>query len=328
MALRKRSYGKLGADKNSGVTVHNWLVDQERAARDRKERKRRVNDVSRKLRGEGIDPSWAEEALRIMEEYGYGLNQLSTRVLPELRRRIDERAQEEARKRQEKLEKQARASRKRAEKTEVDRLRRVGQQKRRELTEALNTARADARLRSGGASSIDTAEVILRAKENTVGEIEAEINEFGSLVGNPSSAVHAIHGAVNQSLYFDYSRTGVFKCLAWTAVRTVVGLVLVVSAVSAAKGSAYESAVSVLAALFLLALPVDLIWNFVTLRRPTIKPSYPSATAKYRSVFYALGGDARTKLPKFRKNDLPDQLRSKLEDLNKGLRSAIRRPSN
>lgn len=57
-----------------------------------KERERN-NKIRAKLSGHGIDGSWFYEAKSYMERNGYGINQISTKVVPYIRDRIQEEAE-------------------------------------------------------------------------------------------------------------------------------------------------------------------------------------------------------------------------------------------
>ena len=103
MALRERSY--RNGDyiwtylHNSNVRAHkekqaNKLERKRiKRQRDRQERAdakdaQRLDAVAARLRDAGVDTRWANEALAIMEQYGYGLGQIRTKVLPILKPRI------------------------------------------------------------------------------------------------------------------------------------------------------------------------------------------------------------------------------------------------
>lgn len=60
------------------------------------EERERNNKIKAKLSGLGIDPSWFNEVKSCMEENGYGINQIATKVLPHIQEQIKLTKQREA----------------------------------------------------------------------------------------------------------------------------------------------------------------------------------------------------------------------------------------
>ncbi|TIS53794.1 MAG: hypothetical protein E5W91_29510 [Mesorhizobium sp.] len=87
MALRKRSYrsGKLLA-----TAFHNARVEHQNGRKAGQRDRSRKESVRARLKGEGIHESWTDEAVKIMDEHGYGVNQIGSRVIPILSRRMRE----------------------------------------------------------------------------------------------------------------------------------------------------------------------------------------------------------------------------------------------
>ncbi|WP_214473441.1 hypothetical protein [Mesorhizobium sp. dw_380] len=87
MALRKRSYrsGKLLA-----TAFHNVRVEHQNGRKAGQRDRSRKESVRVRLKGEGIHESWTDEAVKIMDENGFGVNQIGSRVIPILSRRMRE----------------------------------------------------------------------------------------------------------------------------------------------------------------------------------------------------------------------------------------------
>jgi|LakMenE18May11ns_1017448.scaffolds.fasta_scaffold9950517_5 hypothetical protein len=69
--------------------------------------KDRYSKTRAKLAGEGIESKWTSEALSYMKKYGYSLNQISTKVAPYIRDRIQEESELKAQKELERAERNA-----------------------------------------------------------------------------------------------------------------------------------------------------------------------------------------------------------------------------
>ena len=107
MALRKRSLKSM--DDLPKVTAHNFLVSVQKGWKDADRKKERIKAVEKKLRSAGWDVKWAPYALKIMDDQGLGLNQIKSKVLPQLEAitaakqdRVDEKVRENARRMDEK----------------------------------------------------------------------------------------------------------------------------------------------------------------------------------------------------------------------------------
>jgi len=98
MALRKRSYT---GDKWLETAMHNSRVDAQNERKARQQDKKRKESVAGKLRGAGIHESWTSTAIKIMDRDALGLNQVASRVAPEIKRIIRQQDQEEREKREE-----------------------------------------------------------------------------------------------------------------------------------------------------------------------------------------------------------------------------------
>lgn len=319
MALRKRSYTR-DSDKWLGVAWHNSRVKAQKNRKVQEQRDKRLASIETKLRGEGIDGSWASETMRIMEHHGFGLNQFTTRVLPHLERRMEERALEEARATLAKAQELAEIEKRTAEAEEVKRLGRVAERKRKEVREAAISARANARVAPGEQGEIDRLDIAKRATSVTIGEIAAELDQIVVVVRNPSSSLNSVRAVVNQSIFFDHGRNSIWAGLLLTMVRAAVGLFIVVFVLRAADGSAYEEAVGVVVFVGLLALPFDLIWSFVGFRRPRIKLALSVGSDRLSSAYYSEARDGRVNAPKLRKSTVPGDIWAKLEEANSSIR--------
>lgn len=111
MGLRKRSYKK---DRLVSTYLHNRKVERHQRrrqdeAKDHRENRertkqqralekdvRRTRAVEARLKDAGIEARWADVALEIMDEYGYGLGQIKTKVVLILKPRISQALRDEA----------------------------------------------------------------------------------------------------------------------------------------------------------------------------------------------------------------------------------------
>ncbi|MCV9963530.1 hypothetical protein OIU34_16630 [Pararhizobium sp. BT-229] len=358
MALRKRSY-KWGSDKWLGVAFHNARVDAHRDRKARDDRNRRLDAIRTKLRGEGIDGSWADDALRIMETYGYGLNQFSTRVVPELRQVMRQVALDERRKAEEGEQRRIDAERRKADVEETKRRRAlaaeqrqqqlraareerkaeaakrkqdnaatramatVGDEKRRQAGTELKQAIQVNRQLSPGAA--DTTALADRAMSSTADRVSREADEIVSTIENPLFSFNGVVGAVNRSMYFDYGNRGLASTAAILLGDVALAVVVFLVVAITDKSLGTETASFSLFVAMIFALPPLLVWHYIRLRRRRISLALPWVVTTFKTEFLGLA-DSRVKPPGLRRKDIPRDLSTKVEAINSGFREAAKRP--
>lgn len=362
MSLRKRSYRKN--NDWLGVAFHNMRVDARRDRQTRANRDKRLGVVITKLRGEGIHESWADDALTIMEHNGYGLNQFSTKVVPllvaKIRAQKQARQQAEANKIAEadrkktaletrKAEAERRtaeaAERRQRKRIEDERIRqqniadgekrqseiveayeqmRLGEEKRKTAGLALRAAVEDVSRLPVTDPASDADDLARTAAVSALAEVGSDLDDILSTVNNPQYSIHVVRGAVNRSMFFDYVRHGIPKCLGIVGAEAVIGgCILFVVLVLIAVASGESQGIFGTAFLFVLfAFPTLLIVHFKRLRRPRIKLAYTWASTRYQTIYYGLGEGFRAPPPNLA---IPTELRDKMKPLNRKLYAVIRR---
>lgn len=338
MAPRKRSYGR-DSDRWLGVFIHNSLVDIEREKKRDAATKKRLDDIRARLRAFNIDVSWAETAHGIMLDYGYGLNQFATRVVPELRQIIRKTAIEEERKareaegkreqdrREAELRRVARETQK-SELAEARRLKQEGDERRSRLASTVKSSRSLAARSGFLPETQEPGEAILAARSDTISEARAELAEIEAAIANPSATITRIHGIANRSLFFDYRKRSLLRVMGFMALDLFLVFVLglVVVACAEAFGFAKEDGGG-LAATIVVCSPLFLIWHYRRLRRRRIYLSDYATKLRFEAAFRERVPVGR-KPPKFRKTDLPTDILDKIRVLSTDLRAKekARRP--
>lgn len=358
MALRKRSY-KWGSDKWLSVAFHNARVDANRDRKAREERSKRLDAIRTKLRGEGIDGSWADDALRIMESYGYGLNQFSTRVVPELRQVMRQVARDERRKAEEAEQRRLDAERRKSEAEEAQRQRALAaEQRRQQLRAAREERKADASKRKQDNAATramttvgderrkqantdlkqaiqvnrqlppgtaDVATLAARALSSTADRVSSEADEIVSTIENPLFSFNGIVGAVNRSMYFDYGNRGLGATAAILLGDVALAVVVFLAVAIIDKSLGSETASFALFVAMIFALPPLLVWHFIRLRRRRIRLALPWVATTFKTELLGLA-DGRVKPPGLRWKDIRHDVSAKVEAMNSGLREAAKRP--
>lgn len=358
MALRKRSY-KWGSDKWLGVAFHNARVDAHRDRKAREDRNRRLDAIRTKLRGEGIDGSWADEGMRIMESNGYGLNQFSTRVVPELRQVMRQVALDERRKAEEAEQRRLDAERRKADAEEAKRQRALADEQRQQQLRAVREERkaeaakrkqdnaatralatvgdekrrlADTELKQAiqvnrqlPPGAADAATLATRALSSTADRVSREADEIVSTIENPMFSLNDIVGAVNRSMYFDYGNRGLAATAAFLLgdIALAVFVFLVVAITDKSVGTGTVSFALFVAMIF--ALPPLLVWHFIRLRGRRIRLALPWVSTTFKTEFLGLA-DGRVKPRALRKKDIPRDVSTKVGTMNAGFREAAKRP--
>lgn len=96
---KRRSKERNRHERNLAEEKRNELKEQIKEqtlqSRELARKKQKQDNIAARLRSEEIDVRWIDEALHIMEEYGYGLGQVRSKVAPILKTRIEQLLAEE-----------------------------------------------------------------------------------------------------------------------------------------------------------------------------------------------------------------------------------------
>jgi hypothetical protein len=324
MALRKRSY-KWGSDKWLGAALHNMRVDAHRGRRAKDERNDRLASIQTKLRGAGIDGSWAEVALGIMEANGYGLNQFSNKVLPVLRERMNDSAREEDRKARAGELRRIDAGKKNAALSEARQQESQCISNRLKMTADLKVAKDDVRKITWLDPAFDSEGAKTKALSSTIDELSSDIQHVKSALDNSQSSIHDIRLAVSKSLFLDYAKSSVLKCLVLIGLDALV-FYLVFSFINARIGGVEPNAGLVLLLILgFLAGPILMIRHLVWLRRPKVRLSMPVLMTRFQSHFLSMAKGQGALPPALAKSDIPQGISTSIQAINAGLRLALKR---
>lgn len=323
MSLRKRSH-KWGSDKWLSVAFHNARVDIHRNKKAKAEREKRLGAVRGKLRGEGIDESWAYTALEIMDRNGYGLNQFSTRTLPVLRESIREaaanerRAAEEASNRAAVRErtrianasaandrKEAKA-RSRTEMSEATAVLRLSTSRRKELS---RKAKARPTAPPDTTGPVDPITVSQIAKADVIAELTSDLGRVEATLASGAPSRGKLMTAIGSSPFFKSPRMGITANLVMSGVDAFC--LCVVAFVLFGVFRENETAKTVVAVGILLS-PLWLLWRFVRRRRTRLVIAWPTVNHAVIARFNELAPISGLAAPSMKKAELPADLVGRL----------------
>lgn len=324
MALRKRSY-KWGSDKWLGAALHNMRVDAYRERRAKDERNDRLASIRTKLRGAGIDDSWAEVALGIMESNGYGLNQFSNRVLPLLRDRMSDCAREEDRKARAAELRRVDAGKRKATVAEARQQEADCLGNRLRMTSEVKTATENVRKIAWLDPGFDVEGAKKKALAATIDELSSDIHVVKTALGNPHSSLHEIRLAVSKSLFLDYARSGFLKCLAWMGFDAVIFYMAFWVVDANIKDVEPNAGVALILMFTFLAGPILMIRHLVSLLRPRIRLSIPFLTTRYQSHFLSIASGQGALPPAIEKSDITQAILADMKDIESQLRLALKK---
>ena len=326
MALRKRSH-KFGSDKWLGTALHNMRVDAHRERKAKDDRDNRLGSIRTKLRGAGIDESWAEVALGIMESNGYGLNQFSSRVLPLLQARMTECAGEEDRKARAAELRRIDTARRKAAVAEAKQQEADCRSGRLKMKSDVKAAKVNAGKITWVDPGFDIDGTRSKALGSTLAELSLDIQRAKVALDNPNSSLHDVRLAVSGSLYLDYTRTGFLKCLALIGLDALV-FYAVLSFINAhIKDIEPNVGLVLVFMLGFLAGPVLMIRHLLWLIRPRIRLSMSYVAARYQSHFLSMATGQRALPPGIGSSDIPQGFLTDIKEINASLQRALKRRS-
>ena len=325
MGLRKRS-AKLGSDKWLSVAFHNVRVDMHRNRKASDERKKRLSAISSKLRGEGIDETWAETTLSLMESNGYGLNQFSTRVIPALRDEMQRTALREGQ-----IEADRQASAARSEQKRLDRERRAIVRREANDMAKLGAVRRKAILKSAKAAipltdrvsgPVDPISMAESARAAVLSSIDADLSRVEQVLASTGSTKHDLVGAIGSSPYFRKPRPGVMACVALVLLE--VAVVFVLASLLSPVFFEAETAKSVLGGVMLCA-PLWGAWRVAKRRSPRMRLSMDTVKAAVKVAFWNEFPVSGIAPPAFSSTDIPIDMRTRLEAVDRKVEAFPRR---
>lgn len=208
MALRKRSYK---GDKWLETAIHNARVDGQNERKSRQQDKKRRQAVTARLRAEEIHESWTDDALKIMDRKALGLNQISTRVVPEIRRKIREQNETDRAKAAQAAE---------LEKARQDRILEKG---------ALKAAKRASELHASEERDADRASAVAAAKSAMDALHVLMIEELHLIKSKLGSATHPILDAPEETdhfVYFQLRHHGIARAALMSAAESSFYLIL------------------------------------------------------------------------------------------------------
>lgn len=275
MALRKRSYKPGG--KIAPTFFHNMRVDAQNARKARLADEKRRKAVAARLKGEGIHESWLDDALKIMDEQGLSLNQVGTRVVPELKRAIREQ-RERARQKEEqtraaaeqKLQQQQRkaelAAERERERTEK---RRVASEQRQALELAKQRAREE--------HSVQVSQAIEGANR-VLQEIHDEMRKSLLYLKGEYRENNELY-----NIYFFPYKLSIFLRLlkavfegVLIAITMFIGLVIAIVI--------YEPAALIVLVISIVIIPAYIILRIISLRKNRLKLSYEAVQGRINTL--------------------------------------------
>jgi hypothetical protein len=330
MAPRKRSYKGAG-DKWLGVWLHNASVEDHREGRTKAARNERLASIRTKLSGEGIDESWAEVTLGIMDSDGYGLNQFSNRVLPVLRDRMSACARKEDRKARAGELRNIDARRRKEAVAEARKNEAHCRNGRRELTSGVKTSTKNAKKVTWFDPGFDIGEAKNKALAATLADLSADIRLAKTVLDNPFSSIHEIRLAVSKSLFLDYTWNGFFKCIAWLGFDVLVVYMAFnviepyLKNVDPNHGPGH--ALALVAFIGVLAVPILVIRHLVWLAKPRLRLSMAFLKKRYQSHFLSNATGQRVLPPAIEKSDITQSIISDMKEIELALRSALKKRS-
>lgn len=312
MTLRKRGY-KRDSDTWLGTALHNARVDAQNAKKQKAQSQKRRNAVAAKLNGEGIHESWADDAIKVMDKYGYSLNQVSTRVVPHIKDAMKAQRLENERKAAVAAEKAAARAQRENEIAEKKRLKQLASQERAAAAAAAKLAAQKNReselaererlrlavlhekqeatrlalqqLASDKEAAVSAARLAL---EEVHLEMREELSSLGAAFSEHFSTLPQKLRETSATMkYFSLRRRGAIYSIIVLAAELASIFVSGAIVSYIVSISIADALGTVLLIAMMFALPLYGFWRFSRLRGPELKLSVPSVRRRLGSLIDA-----------------------------------------